>query len=57
MLYTLCFLSAAISNAKYANDNNKLYDKYKCERANLDICNDLEKVSNAQATAAVSSHV
>ena len=58
LLFALSLLAGAISNAKYAADNNKLYDHNGCDsqtRYDLDVCEDLERVADAEATAAVSS--
>ena len=58
LLFALALLAGAISNAKYAGDNNKLYDDYDCDSEggyDQDVCEDLERVANAEATAAVSS--
>ena len=58
LLFALALLAGAISNAKYAADNNKLYDDEGCDSEggyDRDVCEDLERVANAEATAAVSS--
>ena len=56
VIFALSLLAGGAANAAYSSENGDYYDNYEslCERAALDVCDDVKRVRDSEGAAAVS---